>query len=105
MDPNMKFEIYKSFIFFLNLIPVFTNNVFANENNDIINYKCNISGCTVSCGYKQQDQTIISGIKSITAIIYSNGTTRLELNKGPISGSQTIIIGPKTYICNIYNRK
>ena len=73
----------------------------------IIDYskiKCGISnGCTVSCGYWDLELKRIRQVQEIYLTLYENGVTKLELVKKNLRGTEIILLGPKSYYCDIDN--
>jgi len=71
---------------------------------DVSNVKCNIPGCVVTCFFQETKEARIVDIDSIKVTLYSSGVTKLALDKG-MDGVESIIIGPKSYMCSIDNQK
>ena len=80
-------------------------SLFASEVIDESNIECKMAGCIVSCGYHDQAHKHIQGVEKVKITIFSNGLTKLEIEKGIIAGKQIIILGPKGYLCSIENQK
>ncbi len=99
---QMKFNHVKLLFLFISigLIPAHS----FGEVVDVSTIKCNIPGCVVTCFFQETREAQIVDIDSLKVILYSNGLTKLELDKG-MNGMESILVGPKSYMCSIDNQK
>jgi hypothetical protein len=99
--------LVKTLVFVI-MIFVFSSYAFAWQNSPgILDYskiKCGLSkGCTVSCGYPHYKPKQITRIQEVHITVYSSGMTKLDLIRKGLRGTETILIGPKSYFCDIDN--
>lgn len=80
------------------------NYAHAEIQHETTTIECKLPGCQVSCVFKETSWKSFGHAESIEMTIYKNGSTKLILNKG-LDGNNTIIVGPKGYICSIENQK
>lgn len=87
---------------------LFNSYAFAWQNSpgilDHSKIKCGLSkGCTVSCGYPHYKLKQFRRIEEVHITVYSSGMTKLDLVRKNLRGTETILIGPKSYFCDIEN--
>ncbi|GAB3465897.1 hypothetical protein [Azotobacter salinestris] len=65
---------------------------------------CKMSGCQISCAYKDTNWKSFGNVDSLTMTMYDSGAIKMQLEKG-IDGRTTIVTGPQGYICSVENQK
>ena len=95
---NNKFHFVLLFlVLFLYTNPIYSSDSIVDES--II--ECTHSACTVICGYPEGQLDPIEGVEKVNIQIFTNGVTKLEIEKGIMKGYQTLIVGPRGYICSV----